>query len=83
MKGEGKVEGQRRSLVKFHSFRRWFVTEAEQAGQQESIISEVVGHEEGRKSITLKVDSRGPSEDQKRRCVEAVRLPSQASKHDA
>lgn len=75
LKVEDKVEGKRRSLVNFHSFRRWFITEAEQAGQQESIISEVVGHEEGRKSITLKVYSAGPSEDQKRKCVEAVRLP--------
>lgn len=74
LKVEDKAEGKRRSLVNFHSFRRWFITEAEQAGQQESIISEVVGHEEGRKSITLKVYSGGPSEDQKRRCVEAVRL---------
>lgn len=75
LKVDDKVDGKRRSLVNFHSFRRWFITEAEQAGQQESIISEVVGHEEGRKSITLKVYSGGPSEDQKRRCVEAVKLP--------
>lgn len=68
--------GKRRSLVNFHSFRRWFVTQAEQAGQQESIISEVVGHEEGRKSITLKVYSGGPSDEQKRICVEAVALPN-------
>lgn len=32
---------------------------------------QVVGHEEGRKSITVKVYSGGPSEDQKRNCVEA------------
>ncbi|MDR6755152.1 hypothetical protein J2Y48_000425 [Mycoplana sp. BE70] len=61
------------SLVNFHSFRCWLVTEAEQAGQQERISSEVVGHEEGRKPITLKVYSGGPSEDQKRRCVEAAK----------
>lgn len=76
---DDKPEGRRRSLANFHSFRRWFITEAEQAGQQESIISEVVGHEEGRKSIALKVYSGGPSEEQKRRCVEAVKLPSSAS----
>ncbi|OCP20981.1 MULTISPECIES: tyrosine-type recombinase/integrase [unclassified Ensifer] len=79
LKVEDKVDGKRRSLVNFHSFRRWFVTEAEQAGQQESIISEVVGHEEGRKSITFKVYSGGPSEDQKRKCVEAVKLPDASS----
>lgn len=47
-----KRPGQRRSLVNFHSFRRWFVTEAERAGIPESTILSVVGHEEGRRSIT-------------------------------
>ena len=28
--------GKRRSLVNFHSFRRWFITQAERAGQPES-----------------------------------------------
>ena len=73
---DDKRDGRRRSLVNFHSFRRWFVTEAERAGQPESIISQVVGHEEGRKSITFKVYSGGTSDDQRRRCIEAVRLPS-------
>ncbi len=72
---DDKREGRRRSLVNFHSFRRWFVTEAERAGQPESTISQVVGHEEGRKSITFKVYSGGSSDAQKRHCVEAVRLP--------
>lgn len=75
---DDKRPGHRRSLVNFHSFRRWFVTEAERAGQQESTISAVVGHEEGRKSITFGTYSGGPSDDQKRRCVEAVRLPPPA-----
>ncbi len=35
--------GQRRSLVNFHSYRRWFITKAEQAGQPENIIKSVVG----------------------------------------
>lgn len=69
--------GQRRSLVNFHSFRRWFVTQAEQAGQQESIISLVVGHEQGR-DFTLKKYSGGASDEQKRACVEAVKLPKRA-----
>jgi site-specific recombinase XerD len=66
--------GKRRSLVNFHSFRRWFVTEAERAGLPLSTIALVVGHEEGRVSQTGKY-SGGPSVDQKRRCVEAVKLP--------
>lgn len=72
---EDMREGQRRSLVNFHSFRRWFVTEAERAGEPESIIAAVVGHAGGRKSITFGTYSGGPSDDQKRRCVGAVSLP--------
>lgn len=56
-------------------FLRWFVTEAERAGQPDSIIAEVVGHEEARTSITLSVYSGGPSMQQKRACVEAVSIP--------
>ena len=69
-----KVEGKRRSLVNFHSFRRWFITKAEQAGQPETIIAAVVGHK--RQGMTLGHYSGGPSGDQYRACVEAVRLPT-------
>lgn len=72
---DDRRDSRRRSLVNFHSFRRWFVTEAEQAGQPESTIAAVVGHSEGRRSITFGVYSGGPSDDQLRRCVEAVVLP--------
>lgn len=72
---DDKQPGQRRSLVNFHSFRRWFITEAERAGVAESTISSVVGHEEGRKSITLKTYSDGPAWQQMRACVTAVSLP--------
>ena len=68
-------EDRRRGLVNFHSFRRWFITEAERAGQPVSTISTVVGHTEGRRSIAFGVYSAGPSEDQRRACVEAVQLP--------
>jgi len=67
-------EGKRRSLVNFHSFRRWFVTAAERAGQPPHIIAAVVGH--ARQGMTLGTYSGGPSRDQHRTCVEAVRLPS-------
>ncbi|HEV7319340.1 MAG TPA: DUF6538 domain-containing protein [Ensifer sp.] len=66
-------EGKRRSLVNFHSFRRWFATKAEQAGQPESIIAAVIGHK--RNGITLGVYSAGPLLEQARQCVEAVKLP--------
>lgn len=75
LKVDDKRPGQRRSLVNFHSFRRWFVTQAEQSGIPESTISSVVGHEEGRKSITLGVYSGGPAWQQMCACVGAVKLP--------
>lgn len=69
-----KRSGQRRSLVNFHSFRRWFITKAEQAGQPENIIRSVVGHK--RPGVTLGVYSGGASVAQRRACVEAVVLPA-------
>ena len=66
-------EGNRRSRVNFHSFRRWFITSAERADQPESIIASVVGHT--RNGMTLGVYSAGPKLEQARRCVEAVKLP--------
>lgn len=68
-----ELEGRRRSLVNFHSFRRWFITEAERAGQLGSLIAAVVGHK--RQGMTLGVYSAGPLIAQARACVEAVRLP--------
>ena len=67
------LEGKRRSLTNFHSFRRWFVTKAEHAGQPENIIASVVGHK--RQGMTLGLYSGGPSADQFKTCVEAVKLP--------
>lgn len=73
-----KREGQRRSLVNFHSARRWFVTEAERAGQPETTVAVVVGHvTEKRDGITFGVYSGGPSGAQRRACVEAVQLPGE------
>ena len=69
-----ELEGRRRSLVNFHSFRRWFITKAERAGQPEHIIAAVVGHK--RQGMTLGVYSAGPAIEQARRCVEAVQLPA-------
>jgi integrase len=73
---DDKREGKRRSLVNFHSFRKWFVTQAERGDIPPSTIAAVVGHLEGREGITLRVYSRGPSDDQLRACVEAVTLPT-------
>ena len=71
---EHLIPGKRRSLINFHSLRRWFITKAEQADQPESIIAVVVGHK--RAGMTLGVYSGGPLLEQARRCVEAVRLPT-------
>ena len=71
--------GRRRSGVTFHSFRRWFITEAHEAlaagasGYEESTISEVVGHK--LQGITMGVYKGAASDAQRRACVEAVRLP--------
>ncbi|WP_242220197.1 DUF6538 domain-containing protein [Shinella zoogloeoides] len=74
LKVEDTREGNRRSRVNFHSFRRWFITAAERADQPEGIIAAVVGHK--RNGMTLGVYSAGPALEQARRCVEAVKLPS-------
>jgi integrase len=74
LKVEDNPDGRRRSLANFHSFRRWFVTEAERAGQPPWLIESVVGH--ARTGMTLGVYSNGPSMEQMRVVVEAVRLPA-------
>jgi integrase len=71
---EDRREGKRRGLVNFHSFRRWFITKAEQAGQPESTIAVVVGHK--RQGMTFGVYSGGPLLEQARQCIEAVVLPT-------
>jgi integrase len=67
------VEGSQQSRVDFHSLRRWFITAALNAGVARETVAAVVGHEAG--NITADVYSGGPSDDRKRACVEAVRLP--------
>lgn len=76
MKVDDRPEGMRQSRVDFHSWRRWFITKAEQVGQPPHIISAVVGHEVGRQGMTLSTYSGGPSDEQKIACVKAVRLPT-------
>lgn len=75
-----KRSGKRRSLINFHSFRRWFVTEAERAyasgaalGFTMATISEVVGHAVG--GTTFGVYRGRSGLDQRRACAEAVKLP--------
>ena len=72
-----REEGRRQSSVDLHSFRRWFITAARNADFDQPTVAAVVGHEAG--NITDAVYSGGPSEEVKRRLVEAVRLPGVAS----
>ncbi len=67
-------EGRRHSAVDAHSFRRWFVSAARNAGQDRAMVAAVVGHEAG--NITDDVYSSGPSEALRQAVVEAVRLPT-------
>jgi len=62
--------GARQSRVDFHSFRRWFITKAEQAHQPPHFISALVGHK--REGMTLGRYSAGPEVEQFRAVVEAV-----------
>lgn len=72
--------GHRRSLVNFHSARRWFVTEARHAGQPKETIADVVGHVPDKKDVTFGVYTKGASPAQMRACIEAVKLPAAAPK---
>ncbi|MBB2961866.1 tyrosine-type recombinase/integrase [Methylobacterium sp. R2-1] len=67
------LPGKRRSLVNFHSFRRWFITKSEQADVPEPLIAAIVGHK--RTGITLGRYSQGPAMRQARRAVAKVKLP--------
>ena len=66
----------RRSTVNFHSLRRWFITTAINAAQPPHLVSLVVGHQEGRKGMTLGRYWSGADDPALRAVVEAVRLPS-------
>jgi integrase len=67
------VDGARHSRVDFHSWHRWFITTARNAGVDRAAVAAVVGHEVG--NLTDDTYSGGPDEKLLRACVEAVRLP--------
>lgn len=74
LKVSDQVDGKRRDRVNFHSFRRWFITKALQAGQPELVVQIVVGHKP--QSIAASVYLGGLTIEQMRECVEAVKLPN-------
>lgn len=67
-------QGSRRSKVNFHSFRRWFATKAEDAGNRENVVAAIMGHEVGL-GITFGVYSKAELLALKLACVESVTLP--------
>ena len=75
LKVDDKPEGQRRSRIDFHSFRRWFAKKCEEAGQLQTIVARVMGHETGL-TITFTTYSQAQPLDLMRECVESVRLPT-------
>lgn len=72
---DDKREGKRRSLVNFHSARRWFATAADRAGQPEGVIKDIMGHVPAKENVTRRAYIGRSSGNQMRACVEAVRLP--------
>lgn len=72
---DDKAEGKRRSLVNFHSARRWFAQQARHNGHPLETLQEVLGHvADGRDRVTLGYTGQA-SEKQRRDLVESVRLP--------
>jgi integrase len=66
-------EGNARSRVNFHSWRRWFITKADQAGLREQDVARTVGHKV--KGMSFGLYSGGSSLEQLRTVVEVVKLP--------
>jgi integrase len=66
--------GQRQSAVDFHSWRRWFITQARGGAHDQALVAAIVGHKVG--NLTDDTYSGGPSDDRKRACVESVKLPA-------
>lgn len=80
VKVDEKAPGKTVSLVNFHSFRRWFVSEAVKAGTPVHVIRQVVGHEQPKNDVTLGTYFKGELTEAKRACVAAVLLPTDARK---
>lgn len=74
---DDKREGKRRSLVNFHSARRFFVTTASHAGHPDRIIKDVIGHKAGKgeESVFRAYIPDGAAWEQRRAVVESVTLP--------
>lgn len=74
---DDRRDGVRRSLVNFHSARRWFTTKARHAGHPKETIAQIVGHKADKSDVTFGVYAREASEGQLKACVRDVKLPNQ------
>lgn len=68
-----QIAGRRRSLVNFHSFRRWCITRLLQARVPVPMIAAIVGHEQS--SITLRVYSDGETLAAAAEAIGRLRVP--------
>ena len=83
LKVDEVIEGERQSLIDFHSFRRWFVSKCQAAlergvtGFTPYTVAEVVGHKKEDISLgmTFGVYAGASAMTALRACVESVRLP--------
>lgn len=72
---DDKRPGARRSKVNFHSFRRWFATKAEDAGNRENVVGDIMGHESD-VGITFGLYSHAQLKKLKKACIESVKFPN-------
>lgn len=70
---DDQINGKRRSLVNFHSWRRWFITKMERAAVDGDLISAIVGHK--RSGLTLGRYSEGPEMEAAKLAIAKVLLP--------
>lgn len=77
LKIDERAEGQRQSNVDFHSWRRWFIRKAKDAGQEPWTIADVVGHDTTDLPLGLTMGRYPGRANDKAllKCVEAVQLP--------
>nr|WP_245364824.1 MULTISPECIES: tyrosine-type recombinase/integrase [Methylobacterium] len=73
IKVRDELEGKRRSLINFHSFRRWFITKMERAAVPGDLIAAIVGHK--RSGLTLGRYSDGPEMGAAIEAIKKVRMP--------
>jgi site-specific recombinase XerC len=71
-----QMQGHRRSKVNWHSWRRWFITQADRKQHRREDIERTVGHKV--QGVALTVYSWGVTIDELSPVVESVKLPSDA-----